>query len=89
MPTRSYILEQAELLDKKLASIPGGLADNLTLRDIAKKHKRSVEFMVAQARQGIKVEKEHVGDDENMALEIATDHLFEDPDYYIKLKKIE
>ena len=37
---------------------------------------------------GIKVEMEHV-DDESLAREIALDHLFEIPDYYTRLDKME
>ena len=38
--------------------------------------------------QGIRIEKEHTTDN-NIAREIATDHLWEDLDYYTKLAKIE
>jgi hypothetical protein len=76
--------------------IKGGLADNMSLSDIAKKHDKKgyyhiddfVKSLKKQLQKGIKVELEHT-DDENVAREIAMDHLYEDPKYYDKLKKIE
>jgi hypothetical protein len=76
--------------------IQGGLADNLTLLDLAKKHdpKRYydisdfLDFLTRQLIDGVFVELEHTGDHQK-AREIAMDHLTEDPNYYIKLKKIE
>ena len=68
--------------------LQGGLADNLKLKDIAKKHNVDIEEIKAEAKMGIKVELEHT-DDKNLAFEIAKDHLFEDPKYYSKLKTIE
>lgn len=41
-----------------------------------------------QLEMGIEVEKEHTGD-EDLAKMIAIDHLYEMPDYYTKLKKME
>lgn len=68
--------------------LEGGLADNMSLGDIAKKHKVNVEILTKQFIQGVKVEMEHTNDKQK-AKEIAMDHLFEDPKYYDKLKKIE
>jgi len=68
--------------------VPGGLAKGLTLNDIAKKHGVSVDMMVAEFKKGISVEMEHTTDRE-VAKEITLDHLFEDPKYYDKLKKVE
>jgi len=62
----------------KSDKIPGGLADN----------KRPSDFDPEQLAAGIKVELEHTSDPK-IALEIAMDHLTEDPNYYIKLKTIE
>ena len=62
-----------ERIDQRLA---GGLAD-----------KRSEEdFDPHQLRLGVKTELEHTKD-ENIAKEIAMDHLAEDPEYYTKLLK--
>jgi ribosomal protein S18 acetylase RimI-like enzyme len=68
--------------------IKGGLADNKTSSDIAKKHSVPVKDITKELNMGIKVEMEHV-DDEKKAKEIALDHLFEIPDYYTRLKKME
>lgn len=58
--------------------IPGGLADDADPKD----------FDPEQISMGIKVEMEHTSDPK-IALEIAMDHLTEDPKYYTKLKKME
>jgi hypothetical protein len=58
--------------------IPGGLA----------KGKKPGDFDQKALAKGVKVEMEHTTD-EDVAREIAMDHLTEDPDYYDKLEKIE
>lgn len=58
--------------------IPGGLA----------KGKAPEDFDSKALAKGTRVELEHT-DDENVAREIAMDHLTEDPNYYDKLEKIE
>jgi hypothetical protein len=58
--------------------IPGGLAAKKRVRDF---DKRSL-------LKGMKVEQEH-SPDPRIQLEIAMDHLTEDPDYYEKLEKME
>ncbi len=68
--------------------IAGGKADKLSVEDIAKKHKVSVESIKEQIKMGKKVELEHT-DNEELAEEIAMDHLEEIPDYYDRLKKME
>jgi hypothetical protein len=76
--------------------IQGGLADNLTLLDLSKKHDPKgyydvsdfLDFLTRQLIDGVFVELEHTGDHQK-AREISMDHLTEDPNYYIKLKKIE
>lgn len=73
---------------KEGEKLKGGKADNLTLNDIAKKHKVPVEVLKKQLKKGINIEKEHTKS-EKMANEIAIDHLYEDPKYYDKLDKIE
>jgi hypothetical protein len=75
----------------KEEELEGGLSDNKTLKDIFKKHKKtgiSYESLKKQLEMGLKVEKEHTKK-EKRAEEIAMDHLWEDPKYYTKLKKIE
>jgi hypothetical protein len=56
--------------------------------DTMKKHGVSKKKLQSQLDKGIKVEKEHTGD-EAMAREIALDHLDEFPDYYDRLDKAE
>lgn len=74
--------------------IKGGLSDKKTLNDIVKKHSNKDNFdsmqslIKKQLSIGMKVEMEHTND-KDKAREIAMDHLFEDPKYYSKLKKIE
>jgi len=76
--------------------IKGGLSDNKSLVQIAKKHDAKgyyhiqdmVKSLNKQLEMGMKVEMEHT-DSKEKAKEIAMDHLWEDPSYYTKLKKIE
>lgn len=70
-----FLLES--ILERK-DIIPGGLADEADPSD----------FDQEQLKMGIEAELEHTND-RQMALEIAMDHLKEDPKYYTKLKKIE
>lgn len=79
-----------DVLDKpkKENEIKGGKADNLSITDIAKKHKVSVDKIKSQLIMGVKVEMEHTNDPKK-ALEIAMDHLTESPEYYTKLKEME
>jgi hypothetical protein len=74
--------------DLKENKIPGGLAKDLDLKDIAKIHGVNIKDLFVSLNNGIKVELEHTNDKE-IAKEIALDHLYEDPKYYEKLKKIE
>jgi len=70
--------------------IPGGLTDKLTgsmedkHKQLAKMHNVSLEDIEKEVSKGVKVEMEHTND-ENIAHEIAMDHVFEDPKYYTKL----
>ena len=82
--------------------LKGGLSDNKTLKDIAIKHtyndstdsvsKSEINKMIShlekQLKMGVKVEMEHTKDRKKVK-EIAMDHLWEDPNYYTKLNKIE
>ena len=72
----------------KQNNLKGGKADKLSIEDIAKKHKLSVEEIEAQIEMGKKIEMEHVSD-VKLAKEIAMDHLEEIPDYYTRLNKME
>ncbi len=55
---------------------------------IARKHNVPVEKIKSQLTKGIKIEHEHTKDF-GVAREIALDHLFELPDYYDRLEKVE
>ena len=68
--------------------IPGGLSSGKDIEDIAKHHDISLEDIESQLNKGIKVELEHTTSQE-IAKEIAMDHLWEDPKYYDKLSQIE
>lgn len=59
-------------------TIPGGMAEG----------KDESQFDQEALQQGIEIEMEHT-DDENIAREIAMDHLTEDPEYYTKLSEME
>lgn len=65
-------------LKKRKDVIPGGLADK----------KQPGDFDPEALKKGLKVELEHTSDSD-IALEIAMDHLTEDPLYYDKLQKME
>jgi hypothetical protein len=76
-------------------SLEGGLADGSTLMDLAQKHSTSkgniqdmYKTLKLELDKGIKVEMEHTKS-RVKAKEIAMDHLFEDPEYYNKLRKSE
>lgn len=66
----------------------GRLAKGKTLQQIADIHNVTFAYIEKQMNRGAKVEMEHTTD-ENIARTIAKDHLFENPDYYIMLSKME
>ncbi len=75
--------------------IPGGKAEGMTLIDIAKKwagdyydYRNLLPGIKQEFIKGYAIEREHTTDT-NIAKEIALDHLYEDPNYYSKLSKIE
>ena len=68
--------------------IPGGLAQYATIGEIAAMHKLPVADIIRQMMKGVKVESEHTTD-LDIAMEIAFDHVYEDPKYYDKLSSIE
>jgi uncharacterized alkaline shock family protein YloU len=65
-------------MSKQKEYIKGGLADGIPNKF----------FSHEQLMKGMKVEREHTSNDK-IAMEIARDHLTEDPEYYIKLEKME
>ena len=76
--------------------IPGGLASGKTMKDFVKKYNgneyydnsQMAEKIKEKIQQGVKVEMEHTTDPK-VAFEIAKDHVWEDLNYYDKLKKVE
>ena len=68
--------------------IKGGLADNMTLDDLAKHHEVEIDEIINAMEKGVNTEFEHTTE-MMVAFEIAMDHIYEDLDYYDKLKKIE
>lgn len=68
---------RGESLEKGLKdSLPGGKGDKASPKD----------FDPEQVKMGMKVEMEHTNDP-HVALEVALDHLSENPSYYSKLKE--
>ena len=80
-----------EVLDASTTApnkIPGGLAQYATIGDLATMHKLPIQQIIKQVLKGVKVESEHTTD-LDIAMEIAFDHVYEDPKYYDKLSNIE
>lgn len=75
--TRSPVQMRGALPPHRREGIPGGRAAGMSPR----------QFPRAQLKRGLRVELEHT-DDPEVALEIAMDHLAEDPRYYTKLATI-
>lgn len=80
--------EEDEIEKSEENELKGGKADNLSLKDIAEKHKVSVEEIKKQLKAGMDVEMEHT-DEPSKAMEIAMDHLTESASYYTELAKME
>lgn len=73
----NQFLPKDSKLEEYNDSIPGGKADTYSPKD----------FDRNQLKIGTRVEFEHTNDIQK-AIEIAMDHLVEDPEYYQKLKKV-
>lgn len=73
---------------KEEESLKGGKADKMNLNDIAKKHGITLIQIAKAFIKGFNIELEHTKD-QSEANEIVMDHLYEDPKYYDKLKKVE
>ena len=83
-PERLTSLGKEYLPDDIEEAIKGGLANNATIEDLAQMHNVSLNSIYKELIKGAKVEKEHT-DDNDTAIEIAMDHIYEDPEYYTKL----
>jgi hypothetical protein len=68
--------------------IPGGLADGMTVSDLANKHEVDITQLLDKMEKGVNVEMEHTND-KSIAIEIAMDHIYEDLYYYDKLEDME
>jgi len=86
--TESKLTTKPEGGPVKEDKIPGGLADDMTLQDLADHQKTDIETLISQMEKGINVEKEHTSDI-SIATEIAMDHIYEDLHYYDKLEDME
>jgi len=86
--TESKLTKKPEGGPVKEDKIPGGLADDMTLQDLADHQKTDIETLISQMEKGVNVEKEHTSDI-SIATEIAMDHIYEDLHYYDKLEDIE
>jgi hypothetical protein len=92
---KSEFKENNKPFNKQKESLEGGVGDNKTFEDLVKTNTRKgkdisqvEKELKIQLNKGIRVEMEHTKN-RKIAKEIAMDHLFEDPKYYDKLKKIE
>lgn len=80
-------LEQISKLEED--KVPGGLADDMTCKDVAKSIKEPVKAVKKSVKMGAKVEREHTNDPD-IAKEIARDHVKElGSAYYPALDKME
>lgn len=68
--------------------IIGRKAKGVSVKTIAEMHNVTEKYLRKQLQRGQKVELEHTTD-EAVAYAIAKDHIYENPDYYILLEKIE
>ena len=75
-------------IEKPTELIPGGLAEGMSIEDIANKHSVHADDIRKQIKKGEKIELEHT-DDILVAAEIARDHLVEFPFYYDFLEQME
>ena len=85
---RQIIKEALDASTTAPDNIPGGLAQYATIGDLAAMHKLPVDQIIKQILKGVKTESEHTTD-LDIAMEIAFDHVYEDPEYYDNLSKIE
>lgn len=88
--TGNKVIYELSRINKKVTEESKNLLDKpeLSIEQLSKKHKVSVDQIKSQLAKGIKVELEHTSK-HSVAKEIALDHLAEDPKYYDKLAKVE
>lgn len=83
-PTKMKYIKEHEEHEQ----IPGGLSSGKSVEEIAEEHDVPVEEIEDQLTKGITVETEHTPNTA-LAMEIAMDHLMEDPKYYDHLADME
>lgn len=84
---RVWDLDDNEMFAKG-GPIIGRKAKGVSVKKIADMHNVTEKYLRKQLQRGQKVELEHTTD-EAVAYAIAKDHIYENPDYYILLEKIE
>lgn len=86
---KRILADQGYAINKIDMELPvGKLAKGMSLSEVAAVHKLSADDLKAELKVGIETEMEHT-DLPEYARAIALDHLYEDPKYYTKLKKME
>jgi hypothetical protein len=87
---KTYLEQNGYLLDEyeHQYALGRGLADNMSVDDIAHLHGVDKEVIQRQLKMGIKMEMEHTSD-MGTAREIVMDHLVGSPDYYTFLSALE
>ena len=86
---KRVLADQGYAINKIDMEIPvGKLARGMSLSEVAAVHKLTADDLKAELKIGIETEMEHT-DKPEYARAIALDHLYEDPKYYTKLKKME
>ena len=85
---QTYGIKEAEKLEKGGGLQSCNLKEPYTAKQIATKYDITVEEAERLLREGAIVEREHSNDD-SIATTIASQHLWENKDYYIKLEKME
>lgn len=83
-----FVYKFVRKIKKSKDEMEGGLADEMTCEQIAKKHKVPLADIMKELEKGTKIEMEHT-DRKRHAREIAKDHLVESPVYYTELEKME
>ncbi len=68
--------------------LTGGLSDNMDISDIISLYPGKEEMIRHNFKLGLEVEKEHTNN-RYIAAEIARDHLYENPNYYVELSKLD
>lgn len=86
---KPILAKQGYMIKKIENDIPvGKLAKGMSLSEVANRHGMTADQLKGELALGIEREMEHT-DQPEYARAIAMDHLFENPEYYTKMKKME